>query len=51
MENVKKITEEVTVSGQVTLEQLQQAAEEGFKSVLNLRSPGEEGFWAEEEKL
>lgn len=50
MENAKKINDEITVSGQVTLEQLQQAANEGFKSVLNLRSPDEEGFWMEEQE-
>jgi protein tyrosine phosphatase (PTP) superfamily phosphohydrolase (DUF442 family) len=37
MENVKRINDELTVSGQVTLEQLQQAVQEGFKSV-NLSS-------------
>lgn len=48
MENVKKINNELTVAGQVTPEQLRQAAQEGFKSVLNLRSPDEEGFLADE---
>lgn len=51
MENVKKINDELTIAtGQVTPEQLQQAAQEGFKSVLNLRSPDEEGFLSEEEQ-
>jgi uncharacterized protein (TIGR01244 family) len=50
MENVKKINDELTVSGQVTPEQLQQAEQEGFKSVLNLRSPDEEGFWNDEQQ-
>ncbi|NJM70710.1 MAG: phosphatase [Scytonema sp. RU_4_4] len=48
MENVKKINNELTVAGQVTLEQLQQAVSEGYKSVLNLRSPDEQGFWSDE---
>lgn len=48
MENVKKINNELTVAGQVTLEQLQQAAAEGYKSVLNLRSPDEQGFLRDE---
>jgi uncharacterized protein (TIGR01244 family) len=50
MENVKKINNELTVAGQVTPEQLQQAVEEGFKSVLNLRSPDEEGFLVDEQQ-
>jgi uncharacterized protein (TIGR01244 family) len=51
MENVKKINDELTVAGQVTPEQLQQAAQEGFKSVLNLRSPDENGFLNDEQQL
>lgn len=47
---VKKINEQLAVAGQVTKEQLQQAAQEGFKSVLNLRSPDEEGFLTEEQQ-
>ncbi len=50
MENVKKINDELTIAGQVRSEQLQQATQEGFKSVLNLRSPNEEGFLSEEQQ-
>lgn len=50
MENVKKINEQLTVAGQVKAEQLQEAAAEGYKSVLNLRSPEEEGFMKDEQK-
>lgn len=50
MENIKKINNELTVAGQVTPEQLQQAVKEGFKSVLNLRSPDEEGFLVDEQQ-
>jgi uncharacterized protein (TIGR01244 family) len=50
MENVKKINDELTVAGQVTPEQLQQAASEGYKSVLNLRSPDEQGFMSDEQQ-
>ncbi|WP_315791233.1 protein tyrosine phosphatase family protein [Fischerella sp. JS2] len=50
MENVKKINNELTVAGQVTLEQLQQAVSEGYKSVLNLRSPDEQGFLSDEQQ-
>lgn len=51
MENAKKINDTLTVAtNQVTLEQLQQAAQAGVKSVLNLRSPGEEGFASDEKQ-
>lgn len=51
MENAKKINGELTVAtNQVTSAQLQQAAKEGFKSVLNLRSPREEGFVSDEQQ-
>lgn len=51
MENVKKISDELTVGGQLTPEQFQQAAQSGFKSVLNLRSTDEQGFMTSEQQL
>ncbi|QSJ18728.1 phosphatase [Nostoc sp. UHCC 0702] len=50
MSNTKKVSDDLSVTGQVTPEQLQQAAEEGFKSVLNLRSPNEAGFLSDEQQ-
>ncbi|MGB3262560.1 MAG: protein tyrosine phosphatase family protein [Microcoleus sp.] len=50
MENVKKINSELSIAGQVKPEQLQEAATEGYKSVLNLRSPDEEGFMKDEQQ-
>lgn len=50
MENAKQINEQLTICGQINLNQLQQAAQEGFKSVLNLRSSEEKGYLAEEEQ-
>lgn len=50
METVRKINDELAIAGQVTLEQLQQIAQEGFKSVLNLRSLDEDGFLTDEQQ-
>jgi len=50
MEPIKKINDELSVAGQLNLEQLQQAATQGYKSILNLRSPEEEGFVKDEQK-
>jgi protein tyrosine phosphatase (PTP) superfamily phosphohydrolase (DUF442 family) len=35
MTNSKKISDDLSAAGQLTPEQLQQAAAEGFKSVIN----------------
>ena len=51
MENVKKINQNLAVATeQLTIQQLQQAAKEGYKSILNLRSPEEEEFLEEGEQ-
>lgn len=45
MQNVKKLRDDLAIAmNQLTGEQVQQASQEGFKSILNLRSPQEEGF-------
>ena len=44
MDTVRKITNELAIAGQLTLDELQQLAEEGYRSVVNLRSPNEIGF-------
>jgi uncharacterized protein (TIGR01244 family) len=51
MSNSKRIDENFTVAGQVSAEELEQASQAGFKSVLNLRSPNEPGFLNEEPQL
>ncbi|WP_036488438.1 beta-lactamase hydrolase domain-containing protein [Myxosarcina sp. GI1] len=49
MEKVKKINQDLAVATeQLSVDQLQQASREGYKSVLNLRSPEEEGFLDDE---
>lgn len=46
-----RINENLTTTGQVIPKQLEQAIEEGFKSVLNLRSPDELGFRQDEQQI
>ncbi|MCC5636376.1 hypothetical protein LC593_10995 [Nostoc sp. CHAB 5844] len=41
MVTVRKINNELAIAGQITLDQLKQLADDGYKSVLNLRSPDE----------
>ena len=48
MTNIKKVSDELSIAGQVTPDRLQQVAQDGFKSVLNLRSPDEPGFLSDE---
>ena len=50
MQPIRKINNELTIAPQLTLEQLNQIAQEGFKSVLNLRSPDETGFLSSEQQ-
>lgn len=45
---LKKINDTITIAGQITAAQLSRVASEGFKSVLNVRSPVEDDFWSEE---
>ncbi len=50
MNTIRKINDDLAIAGQLTPEQLQQIAQEGFKSVLNLRSADEEGFLNNEQQ-
>jgi uncharacterized protein (TIGR01244 family) len=45
MQNVKKINDQISIAmTPLTPEDLQEAAQSGYKSVMNLRDPGEQGF-------
>lgn len=44
MNPIKKINQELAIAGQISIEQLQQLADEGYRTILNLRSPDEIGF-------
>ncbi len=50
MGNAKRVSEQLSAAGQLTPDQLQQAEQQGFKSVLNLRSPGEAGYLSDEQQ-
>jgi uncharacterized protein (TIGR01244 family) len=50
MDTVRKITNELAIAGQPTLDELQQLAAEGYRSVVNLRSPDEIGFLGGEQQ-
>lgn len=45
---IHAIDREVSVAGELSSEQLQQASQQGFKSVINLRMPKEKGFLTDE---
>ncbi len=50
MSDVKKVSDEFSAGGQPTPETLKQLADEGYKSVVNLRSPNETGVLADEQQ-
>jgi uncharacterized protein (TIGR01244 family) len=50
MEKVRKITNELAIAGQPTPDVLQHLVEEGYRSVVNLRSPQENGFLDDEQQ-
>lgn len=41
---IRKINDELAISGQITLDQLAEIATEGYRTVVNLRLPDETGF-------
>lgn len=49
MDTIRKINNELTIAGQISSEELKKLADEGYKSVLNLRSPDEIGFQSSEQ--
>jgi uncharacterized protein (TIGR01244 family) len=51
MEELKKVSDDLSIAGQPEAEDLKAAAEQGFKSVLNLRSSEESGALPDEQQL
>lgn len=49
MIRVRKITDALAIVGQPTLDEFYQLVEEGYRSVVNLRSPDEIGFLENEQ--
>lgn len=47
-DNILSVNDDYSSAGQLTPAQIEQAAAQGFKSVLNLRSPAEPGTLADE---
>lgn len=50
MEPIRKINEELSIAGQIAAAQLPQLVQEGFRSLLNLRSPNEVTFLVDEQE-
>lgn len=48
--NAKTPAEGILAGGQPTVEQFEQAARAGYRTVVNLRAPGEQGSWDEAAK-
>ncbi len=48
---IRNINEELAIAGQIALNQLRQIARAGYQTVLNLRSPHEDGFLESEQSL
>ncbi|MGQ9873123.1 hypothetical protein [Leptodesmis sp.] len=51
MARVRKITDDLAIAGQLTIEEFQQLAEEGYRLVVNLRSPDETGSLKGEQQI
>ncbi|TAF11022.1 MAG: hypothetical protein EAZ77_02110 [Nostocales cyanobacterium] len=50
MNVVRKINQELAISGQITPDQLKKLADDGYKSILNLCCADEQGFWINEQE-
>lgn len=49
MNTLRRITNELAIAGQPAPDGLSWLVEEGYRSVVNLRSPDEAGFWNDEQ--
>jgi uncharacterized protein (TIGR01244 family) len=44
MEPIRKINDDLSIAGQISLDQVQDLVTEGFQTIVNLRSPDEQNF-------
>ena len=51
MLNERKITDEITITGQLTADDIAEAAQRGVRAIVNVRSPGEAGEFGDEKYL
>jgi uncharacterized protein (TIGR01244 family) len=51
MNNLRQLTPNISISGQPTAEELSTAREHGFRTIVNLRTPEENNFLTDEERL
>lgn len=49
--SIRKINEELAVTGEINLEKLHNIAKDGYQSILNLQLPNEEYWWPDEQKV
>lgn len=51
MLNERKITDDITITGQLTADDITAAARRGVRAIVNVRSPGEAGEFSDEKHL
>jgi uncharacterized protein (TIGR01244 family) len=51
MINEGKVTDDITISGQPSVDELRRLRDEGYRTVINLRTPGELGELSDEERI
>ena len=51
MDNLKQITKEISIAGQPSPADIEDAHQSGFRTIVNLRTADEPGYLADEERL
>src|SRR4028119_570962 len=51
MINEGKVTDDITISGQPSVDELRRVRDQGYRAVVSLRTPGEPGEVADEERV
>ena len=50
MDNLKQVTKEISIAGQPSPQDIEDAHKNGFRTIINLRTPDESGYLADEER-